>query len=192
MTFEATPGAVATPPNRAVWLVGGVLGLVSLAAAGTIAVHTALPPPADQAAEPARAERALPASVGTATPRGRPLAAAPACDDCGVVESVRSLTRKGAGTGLGAVAGGVVGAALGNQIGGGNGRKAMTVLGAVGGGVAGHEVEKRARSHTVHELRVRMDDGSLRTFEQLQPSAQAGDRVVVHGDTVKPASAAKG
>lgn len=97
------------------------------------------------------------------------------------------MTRRGEATGLGAVAGGVVGAAVGNQIGKGNGRTAMTVLGAVGGGVAGHEVEKRARRHTIHEVRVRMDDGSLRTIEQGEPSAQAGDRVVVQGNTLRPA-----
>jgi outer membrane lipoprotein SlyB len=189
MTFQAAPGAVSPSPNRAVWIVGGVLGLVSLAAAGTIAVRSAMPVPA--ATEPARTE-----SVATARPAANSKTAerraAAACTDCGVVESVRSVTRKGQATGLGAVAGGVVGAAVGNQFGKGNGRSAMTVLGAVGGGVAGHEVEKRARSHTVHEVRVRMDDGSLRTIEQAQPSAQAGDRVVVEGKTLRAAPAAKG
>jgi len=127
-------------------------------------------------------EKAADKHVAAATP-----AAAPVCSDCGVVESVRSIKRKGQGTGIGAVAGGVVGAALGNQVGKGNGRSAMTVLGAVGGGVAGHEIEKQARSVTVHEVRVRMDDGSLRTIEQSQP-AHAGDRVIVQGNILKPAA----
>jgi len=188
MMFEASPGAVVPAPNRTLWIAGGVLGLASLAVAGTVAVRTALPAPG--AAEPARLEAAAPARP--AARAGQTFAAAPACTDCGVVESVRSVTRKGEGTGLGAVAGGVVGAALGNQIGGGNGRTATTVLGAVGGGVAGHEVEKRARRHTVHELRVRMDDGSLRLLEQVHPSAQAGDRVVVQGNVLKPAPEPKG
>ena len=66
-------------------------------------------------------------------------------------------------SGVGAVAGGVVGGLLGHQVGGGNGKKAMTVIGAVGGGVAGHEIEKQARATTVYKVTVRMDDGSLRT-----------------------------
>lgn len=110
------------------------------------------------------------------------------CRDCGVVESVRAVTRKGEAKGVGAVAGGVVGALLGNQVGKGDGRKAMTVLGAVGGGFAGHEVEKRARSVTVHEVRVRLDDGSVRTIEQASAPA-VGERVIVQGNRLKPAGA---
>ena len=90
------------------------------------------------------------------------------------------MERKGEGSGVGAVAGGVVGGVLGNQVGGGNGRAAMTVIGAVGGGLAGHEIEKRARSVTVYRVKVRMDDGSLRTIEQSQ-SIAAGQKVRVDG-----------
>ena len=50
--------------------------------------------------------------------------------------------------------------------GGGNGKKAMTVLGAVGGGFAGHEIEKQARATTVYKVHVRMDDGTTRTVTQ--------------------------
>ena len=43
MTFESSPGAVRTAPSRTLWIVGGVLGLVSLAAAGTdAAAHVRL------------------------------------------------------------------------------------------------------------------------------------------------------
>jgi outer membrane lipoprotein SlyB len=194
MTFPAASASAAVRPasSRLVWLIGASLGLVSLAAGGTIAISNALPEPdADAALRPVATS---PAQVRAgARPAGTRLAAAAAkCADCGVVESVRSVTRKGQGTGLGAVAGGVVGAAVGNQIGKGNGRSAMTALGAVGGGVTGHAIEKHARRHTVHELRVRMDDGSLRTIEQVQPEAHAGDRVVVDGNTLRPAPLAKG
>ncbi|WP_110664812.1 glycine zipper 2TM domain-containing protein [Salinicola halophilus] len=44
-----------------------------------------------------------------------------------------------AGTGIGAVVGGVVG----NQFGGGTGKKIMTAAGAIGGGLAGNEVQGR-------------------------------------------------
>jgi uncharacterized protein YcfJ len=42
------------------------------------------------------------------------------------------------GTAIGAVAGGV----LGNQVGGGNGKKLATAAGAVAGGYAGHKIQK--------------------------------------------------
>jgi len=101
------------------------------------------------------------------------------------------VKQKGQGTGLGAVAGGVVGGAIGNQFGRGGGRTAMTVLGAVGGGLAGNEIEKRARSETLYEVRVRMDDGSLRTLRQRTAPKQ-GARVVVEGNTLKLVKARSG
>jgi len=100
------------------------------------------------------------------------------CNDCGTVESVREVSNKGEGTGLGAVAGGVLGGLLGSQIGGGNGKKAMAVVGAAGGAFAGHEVEKRMRGETLYEVTVRYDDGRTRTFTETQtPRVQSGDRV---------------
>lgn len=210
MTTDITPGAVPATSKRNLWIIGGAVGLVSLATAGTMAVRSALPPPVD-AQPPATAT-----ATALAAPAGKPgktvperhaaattnaahaahaanatnaaPAAAPVCAGCGVVESVRTVTKKGQGTGVGAVAGGVVGGVLGNQVGKGNGRTAMTVLGAVGGGFAGNEVEKRARSTTVHEVRVRMDDGTLRTIEQAG-AAQVGERVTVQGNTIKAAGA---
>lgn len=142
------------------------------------------PAPAKAPAAPARR---TPAPAGTtATADARPVATqrAAVCVRCGVVEGVRAVQQKGAGTGVGAVAGGVAGAAVGNQFGGGNGRAAMTVLGAIGGGMAGHEIEKRARSETVYEVRVRMDDGSLRTLTQKTAPAP-GARVTVEGNTLR-------
>jgi len=67
------------------------------------------------------------------------------CGNCGTVVGVSEVTKKdthlGAGTAIGAVAGGV----LGNQVGKGDGRKAATVAGAVAGGAIGHSVEKNNR-----------------------------------------------
>jgi outer membrane lipoprotein SlyB len=113
-----------------------------------------------------------------------PVRVAAICSYCGVVESVQAVQRKGQGTGIGAVAGGVLGAAVANQVGHGNGRAAMTVLGAVGGGLAGNEVEKRARSETVFEVRIRFDDGSMRTLEETS-APKVGARVEVQGDKIK-------
>jgi outer membrane lipoprotein SlyB len=187
MADSSTPGAVPTAPLRVNWLVGGALALVSLACVGAIALQTRAGPSAPAADAPVPPAKSAAAKAPAAVPAPE---AAAACRDCGVVESVRSLTRKGEASGVGAVAGGVLGAVVGNQVGKGNGRTAMTAIGAVGGGLAGHEIEKRSKSVTVHEVRVRMDDGSLRTIEQAAP-ARAGDRVLVEGKTLKPAPAAR-
>ena len=193
MSIESSPGAVpaATPPSRTVWLIAGVLGAASLAAGAGMLVRHGMPEPSGQAvpareaAAPETKPAAKPAHKLAAVPAAPKVAAAPVCHDCGVVESVRTITKKGEASGVGAVAGGVLGAAVGNQMGKGNGRTAMTVLGAVGGGVAGHEIEKRTKSTTVHEVKVRMDDGTLRTIEQAQ-APRAGERVVVEGNKLKP------
>lgn len=105
------------------------------------------------------------------------------CSHCGVIEAVREVTIKGQGTGVGAVAGGVLGGAVGNQMGRGNGRTVMTILGAIGGGFAGHEVEKRARSEKAYDVRVRMEDGTVRTFRQ-KTAPTPGARVTVEGNVL--------
>jgi len=107
-------------------------------------------------------------------------AAAPVCASCGRVESVQAVQQAAPATGIGAVAGGVLGGVLGNQVGKGSGRTAATVLGAVGGGYLGHTVEQRTRTTTAYQIRVRMDDGSVRTFTRSQPVAE-GTSVRVDG-----------
>ncbi len=92
---------------------------------------------------------------------------ASACQRCGKVISSHTYQRPAAqGSGLGIATGAVVGGLLGNQVGGGNGRTLATVAGAVGGGYAGNVIEKRARSTTVTSVRVRMNNGSIRTFTE--------------------------
>lgn len=113
-------------------------------------------------------------------PAAQGRAVAPACASCGRVESVRAVEQAAPATGLGAVAGGVLGGVLGNQVGKGSGRTAATVLGAVGGGYVGHQVEQRTRTTTVYQMRVRMDDGSVRSFTRAQPVAE-GTPVRVDG-----------
>jgi len=124
---------------------------------------------------------------GTALASLAPMAAqaaprhAAACRACGTVISTRSYQQAAAhGNGLGIAAGAVVGGLLGNQVGGGNGRKLATVAGAVGGGYAGNEVEKRARASTVTQVRVRMSNGSVRSFTEAGASRRpVGARVMV-------------
>ncbi|MFC7514316.1 glycine zipper 2TM domain-containing protein [Herbaspirillum sp. GCM10030257] len=108
-------------------------------------------------------------------------ASAPAiCSSCGRVESVQAIQQPAQASGVGMVAGAVLGGVLGNQVGGGTGRKIATVAGAVGGGYAGNEVEKRTRSTTTYQVRVRMEDGQVRSFPfAQQPGWNTGDRVRV-------------
>ncbi|WP_293605796.1 glycine zipper 2TM domain-containing protein [Polaromonas sp. UBA4122] len=120
------------------------------------------------------------------------------CATCGTVESVVAVQRQGhvngvavGGTtvGIGTVAGGVVGGLLGNQVGGGSGKTAMTVLGVAGGAFAGNTIEKNMKKVTVYQMRVRMNDGSFRTIEQAS-AVPAGSRVIVEGHTLRLASTA--
>lgn len=101
------------------------------------------------------------------------------CHSCGVVESVKTVTHRGEGSGLGAAGGAIVGGLLGNQIGGGSGRKIATVAGAVGGAVVGNQVEGNMKSTTTYQVRVRMDDGKVRTVSTSSANWQAGDHVKV-------------
>lgn len=103
-----------------------------------------------------------------------------ACDNCGVVESVNAVLARGEGSGVGAVGGAVMGGLLGNQVGGGDGKKAMTVVGAIGGALAGHQMEKHVRATTHYETVVRMNNGSSRSISATtQPTWRNGDRVKI-------------
>jgi len=100
------------------------------------------------------------------------------CSNCGNVESVRTITQRAEGSGLGAAGGAVIGGLLGNQVGGGTGRTLATAAGAIGGAVVGNQVEGNMKATTSYEIRVRLDDGTLRTFRQnSQPQWRSGDRV---------------
>lgn len=106
--------------------------------------------------------------------------APPACHNCGRVESIRSVQSAASPSGVGVVGGAVVGGLLGNQIGGGSGRTLATIAGAVGGGYAGNEIEKRSRTRTTYEVRVRMEDGKIRNFPYNNPPPwREGDRIRV-------------
>jgi outer membrane lipoprotein SlyB len=100
------------------------------------------------------------------------------CASCGNVESVRALKTRAQGSGVGAAGGAILGGLLGNQVGSGHGRQLATVAGAVGGAVLGNQVEGNVRADTSYEIRVRLDDGTLRTFhQQSAPRWRTGDRV---------------
>ncbi|BDT58410.1 hypothetical protein MasN3_19040 [Massilia varians] len=141
------------------------------------------PAPVAAAPAPARVvERVVEEPVGKPAKKTVQVAAADSgrnwCSNCGNVESVRTIKQRAEGSGLGAAGGAVIGGLLGNQIGGGSGRTIATAAGAIGGAVVGNQVEGNMKASTSYEIRVRLDDGTLRTFRQSSPPAwRSGDRV---------------
>jgi outer membrane lipoprotein SlyB len=141
-------------------------------------------------AEPA-VTRPVPTASPSYAPPPPPVAQAPACYDCGRVIAVNTVQSQPPSTsGVGAIGGAVVGGLLGNQVGGGNGRALATVAGALGGGFAGNEVEKRTRHTTTYQVKVRMEDGHVRSFPfNNAPSWGVGDRVRVVDGYLQPMGA---
>ena len=120
-----------------------------------------------------------------------------ACGDCGTVQAVTAVERQGqvngvavgnTTIGLGAVAGGVLGGLLGNQVGNGKGKTLATVVGAAGGAYAGNTVEKNMKKVTVYDVRVRMDDGSVRNMN-ISTAVPVGSKVIVEGKNLRLATA---
>lgn len=107
-------------------LVGAVLGAVGVTAGGAVATYSLVGGPGY--AEVLAVE---PINETIRTPREE-------CKDVAVTRQkpVQDQHRI-AGTAIGAVVGGL----LGNQVGGGTGKKIATVAGAVGGGYAGNQVQ---------------------------------------------------
>jgi outer membrane lipoprotein SlyB len=104
--------------------------------------------------------------------------------NCGNVESVREIKTRAEGSGVGAAGGAVLGGLLGNQVGGGNGKKLATVAGAVGGAVVGNQVEGNMKATTSYEIRVRLDDGkppAPSTSQSAPRWARGRPRAVVKG-----------
>jgi outer membrane lipoprotein SlyB len=108
------------------------------------------------------------------------------CGNCGTVVDIQQISHKdkhlGAGTAIGAVAGGV----LGSTIGKGNGRTAATIGGAVAGGAIGHQVEKRNRDRDyAWRFIVDLDSGRRVTIVQGDnPDIRDGDRVRVRNGRI--------
>lgn len=118
-------------------------------------------------------------------PQTAPVPAAPqqpVCNNCGTVTAVTPVQVQSQQTNpVGVIAGGLIGGILGNQIGGGDGRKLATVAGAIGGGLAGNEIAKRMDAQTVYNVQVRLDNGQVQTL-QLKVAPPVGQRVQIGAD----------
>jgi outer membrane lipoprotein SlyB len=135
----------------------------------------------DAKAEPEPPLAAKPASMPEQKP---PLII---CNVCGTVESVTAVERDAAqGSGIGVIAGAALGGIVGNQFGGGTGKDLATIAGMAAGGWAGNTVEKKIKKEVLYEVKVRMEDGSLRKLEQ-KASIGVGTKVTVEGGKLTPA-----
>jgi len=116
-------------------LVGTVLGAVIVTAGGAVAYSVV-----DRSPDHAKVLAVEPVKETIKTPRE-------VCKDVAVTRQrpVQDSNRI-AGTAIGAIAGGL----LGNQIGGGTGKKIATVAGAVGGGYAGNQVQGRMQANDTY------------------------------------------
>jgi len=145
--------------------------------AAPMADITPAPAPKVAQAEPRRAAPTEPVRAQPTANRDQPRQSQ-LCSSCARVTAVRTETREGEATALGTVGGAVIGGLLGNQVGGGTGKKIATVGGAVAGGYAGREIEKRQRSTTVWIIEAREGDGRLRRFERsADPGLRVGDEL---------------
>ena len=192
--------------SKALVAIVAVLGVTVMALAAALVVNRSDAYPNGSAAAPANEpaqvaklaadtskhpqaakQHTNPTVVAQASPRAN------VCASCGTVEAVTPVQRQGkvngvdvgnTTIGLGTVAGGVVGGLVGNQMGGGNGKTAMTVLGVAGGAFAGNQIEKNMKKVTVYEVRVRMDDGTVRNME-LSSAVAVGSKVIVEGKNLR-------
>nr|WP_218649571.1 glycine zipper 2TM domain-containing protein [Pseudomonas taiwanensis] len=126
-------------------LVGAVLGAVGVTAGGAVATYNLVGKNGPEYAEVLAVQ---PINETVKTPRE-------VCNDVAVTRQrpVKDQHQI-AGTVLGAVAGGL----LGNQVGGGSGKKIATVAGAVGGGYAGNKVQEHMQegdTYTTTETRCK-------------------------------------
>lgn len=142
--------------------------------------------PAPKAASATTAtSTAKPAEAPVTTAAPAPAPAVAYCADCGRVASVNVIEKKGEGSALGVIGGGVAGALLGNQVGGGTGKTLATIAGAAGGAYAGNKVEANMKSTRAWVVRVRMDNGDERSIEMdRDPGLINGDLVRVSGNTL--------
>ena len=123
-----------------------------------------------------------------AAPAPAPKAAAPQvalCDTCGIVQEVKQKEKKTKTSKAGMVGGAVVGGVLGNQIGGGSGKTLATIGGAAAGGYVGEKMEQKHNAKTVWVTKVKMQDGTIKSFEQeAKPFWTKGTVVKADGKTL--------
>lgn len=116
---------------------GLIAGAVIATAGGAVAGYNMIERNANVVPTHAEVLQVTPATTLVQTPRE-------VCEDVPVTRQAEPRDeRRIAGTATGAVVGGL----LGNQVGGGNGKKLATIAGAVAGGIAGNKLQQRAQAN---------------------------------------------
>lgn len=173
-------------------------GNAALTTPAALVSTAASPPAAKPAAEAPKPARPVPSNAARNASTPVAVARANVCAACGTVQAVTAVQRQGqvngvavgnTTIGLGTVAGGLLGGLLGHQVGNGNGNTAATILGAAGGAYAGNRVEQNMKKVTVYDVRVRMDDGSMRNLD-ISTAVPVGAKVIVEGKNLRLADAA--
>ncbi|WP_295757008.1 glycine zipper 2TM domain-containing protein [Undibacterium sp.] len=109
-----------------------------------------------------------------------------ACAECGKIIAVDIQDKKGEGSALGVIAGGVVGGLLGNQVGGGTGRSLATIAGAAGGAYAGNKVEANMKTSKIWVVSVHYDNDSKNTYEfDHDPGYRVGELIRRNGNGIE-------
>jgi outer membrane lipoprotein SlyB len=107
------------------------------------------------------------------------------CDNCGTVRSISRVNRRNSNNTGAIVLGAVVGGVLGNQVGGGSGKKVATVAGAVAGGAIANNATRDDKRKTYYRIEVRMDNGRIRSYDQSSTHGlRVGSRVEIHRGSV--------
>jgi len=133
----------------------------------------------DAKSEYDKALAAAKANLHTANPK------AVACNECGRVVAVNAEEKKGEGSAVGVIAGGVAGALLGHQVGGGSGKTLATLAGAAGGAYAGNKVEEHVKTTKQWHVKVQFDNGTQGDFIfEKDPGFANGDLVKETNHTV--------
>lgn len=97
----------------------------------------------------------------------------------GTVEAIIQDTVQNSSDTAGAIGGAVIGGLLGNQVRGGRGQTAASVVGAAGGAFVGNRAAQKNTS-VVWRIGVRYDDGTLANIQQTaSPALRIGDSVRV-------------
>lgn len=85
------------------------------------------------------------------------------------------------GTAIGAIVGGV----LGNQVGGGSGKKAATVIGAIAGGAAGNQIGNNVSRNKIWNVYVTFEDGQTAVYQYPNdPQVSVGTPVRKEGQGI--------
>ena len=127
-------------------------------------------------------------SLSTVSAQNSPRAGSQSSVETGVITSMNAVTSQGQASAGRTIAGGAVGGVLGNQVGGGSGKKIATAAGAALGAKRANRKSAASNTQQNVEFMIKLDSG--RTVAVTQSSANSGG--FKNGDRVNVITAADG